>query len=57
VLDAYTVKSILDDITDQMIVLQENDIFDLEFIVEMTHNELGIGLAYECFDADFACER
>jgi len=57
VLDAYTVESRLDDITDQMIVLQKSGIFDLEFIVEMTHSELGIGLAYECLDADFVCER
>jgi len=40
VLDAYTVESRLDDITDQMIVLQESGIFDLEFIVEMTHMSL-----------------
>jgi len=40
-----------------MIILQESGIFDLEFVVEMAHSELGISLAYQCFDVDFACER
>jgi len=57
VLDANTVESRLDDITNQMIVLQESGVFDLVFVIEMAHNELGIGLACECFEAEFACER
>jgi len=57
VLDAYTVEIKLDDTTNQMIVLQEGGVFDLEFIVKMAHSELGIGLACECFGADFAYER
>jgi len=57
VLDAYTVEDRLYDIADQVIVLQTSDIFDLEFIVEMAYSELGISLAYKCFDVDFACER
>jgi len=40
-----------------MIVLQESGVFDLVFVIEMAHNELGIGLACECFEAEFACER
>jgi len=56
-LDAYTVKGRLYDVLDQVIVLQESSIFDLEFIVEMAYSELGISLAYKCFDVDFACER
>ena len=56
-LDAYTVEDRLYDIADQVIVLQTSDIFDLEFIVEMAYSELGISLAYKCFDVDFACER
>ena len=39
-----------------MIVLQESGIFYLEFIIEVTYNELGTSLAYKCFDADFVCE-
>jgi len=57
VLDAYALKGRLDDVADQVIVLQDSRIFDLDFIVEMTHSELGISLAYKCFDAAFACER
>jgi len=57
VLDAYTVEGRLYDVADQVIVLQESGIFDLEFIVEMAYNELGISLAYKCFEADFVRER
>ena len=55
-LDAHTIKSDLDDVADKMIVLQERKVYDLEFVVQMTYSELGIGLACECFDANFACE-
>jgi len=56
VLDAYTVKSIFDDVTDQVIVLQESGVFDLEFVIQMAYSELGIGYACEHFDDNFTCE-
>jgi len=56
VFDAYTIKSKFDDLANKVIVLQESRVFDLEFVVQMAYSEFGIGLACECFDANFTCE-
>jgi len=42
----YSVKTRLCDVTDQVIVLEENCVFYLKFVVEVANIKLGICFAY-----------
>jgi len=46
VLDVHPIKIRLHDVSDQVIVMEKSNIFNLKLVIEMTNNELGIYFAY-----------
>jgi len=52
----YAIESGLHDVVDQVVVLEENYVFYLKFVVDVSDSEFRICFAYEASYTNFKCQ-